>query len=132
MLQVAGDDVPKAPPSPPEGYAGAVNGSRHPWLEDREPKMSLLIVVDDATGSVTQAVFHTTEDIRSYLMLLESLVRQWGLPLAIYSDRYSAFKYNARQKTVPVETILFVGVIWESSRYLPPILRPNAEWNGCL
>ena len=37
-------------------------------------------------------------------MLLEGLVHQWGIPLALYSDRHSAFKYNARQKPVPVET----------------------------
>ena len=37
-------------------------------------------------------------------MLLEGLVRQWGIPLALYSDRHAAFKYNARQKPVPVET----------------------------
>ena len=90
--------------------------------------MSLLIAVDDATGSVAQAVFHTTEDTRSYLMLLESLVRQWGILLAIYSDRYSAFKYNARQKTVPVETIRFAGVIWELG--IQQIFAPSPQAKG--
>ena len=74
-----------------------------PGLEDRGPKLTLLIAVDDATGTVAQAVFHTTEDTRGYLVLLEGLVRHWGIPLALYSDRHSAFKYNARQKPVPVE-----------------------------
>ena len=61
-----------------------IDGSQHPWLEDRGPKLTLLIAVDDATGTVAQAVFRTTEDTRGYLVLLEGLVRQWGIPLALY------------------------------------------------
>ena len=90
--------------TPQEGMLVQIDGSQHPWLEDRGPKLTLLIAVDDATGTVAQAVFHTTEDTRGYLLLLEGQIRQWGIPLALYSDRHAAFKYNARQKPVPVET----------------------------
>ena len=38
------------------------------------------------------------------MVLLEGLIRQWAIPLALHSDRHAAFKYNARQKAVPVET----------------------------
>ena len=82
---------------PQEGMLVQIDGSNHPWLEDRGPKLTLLIAVDDATGTVAQAVFRTTEDTRGYLVLLEGLARQWGIPLALYSDRHAAFKYNARQ-----------------------------------
>ncbi len=75
-----------------------IDGSQHSWLEDLGPKLTLLIAVDDATGVVAQAVFRTTEDTRGYLVLLEGMVQQWGIPLALYSDRHSAFRYNARQK----------------------------------
>ena len=74
-----------------------IDGSHHPWLEDRGPRFVLLLAVDDATGAVAQAVFRTSEDNRGYLVLLEGLIRQWGIPLALYSDRHAAFKYNARQ-----------------------------------
>ena len=40
---------------------------------------------------------------RGYLVLLEGLVRQWGIPLALYSDRHAAFKYNACQGPVLYE-----------------------------
>ena len=89
---------------PEEGMLVQIDGSHHPWLEDRGPKLTLLIAVDDATSTVAQAVFRTGEDTRGYLVLLEGLIRQWGIPLALYSDRHSAFKYNARQKPVPVES----------------------------
>ena len=57
-----------------------IDGSHHPWLEDRGPKLTLLIAVDDATGVVAQAVFRTTEDTRGYLVLLEGLARAVGNP----------------------------------------------------
>ena len=96
---------------PQEGMLVQIDGSQHPWLEDRGPKLTLLIAVDDATGTVAQAVFRTTEDTRGYLVLIESLIRQCGIPLALYSDRHAAFKYNARQKPVPVETTQFARVM---------------------
>ena len=46
-----------------------IDGSQHPWLEDRGPKLKLLNAVDDATGTVSQAVFRITEDTRGYLVL---------------------------------------------------------------
>ena len=61
---------------PQEGMLVQIDGSHHPWLEDRGPKLTLLIAVDDATGTVAQAAFRTTEDTRGYLVLLEGLVRQ--------------------------------------------------------
>ena len=51
---------------PQEGMLVQIDGSQHPWLEDRGPKLTLLIAVDDATGVVAQAVFRTTEDTRGY------------------------------------------------------------------
>ncbi len=60
-------------------------------------------------------------------MLLEGLVRQWGIPLAIYSDRHAAFKYNARQKPVPVETTQFAGVLREMGIQQIFALSPQAK-----
>ena len=98
---------------PQEGMLIQVDGSPHPWLEERGPKFDLLLAVDDATGTVAQAVFRTTEDTRGYLVLLEGLVRQWGIPLALYSDRHAAFKYNARQGPVLYESTQFARVMRE-------------------
>ena len=83
--------------------------------------------MDDATGTVAQAAFRTTEDTRGYLVLLEGLVRQWGIPLALYSDRHSAFKYNARQKPVPVETTQFARVMRELGIQQIFALSPQAK-----
>ena len=112
---------------PQEGMLLQIEGSQHPWLEDRGPKLTLLIAVDDATGTVVQAVFRTTEDTRGYLMLLEGLVRQWGIPLALYSDRHAAFKYNARKKPVPVETTQFARVLRQIGIQQIYALSPQAK-----
>ena len=112
---------------PQEGMLVQIDGSQHPWLEDRGPKLTLLIAVDDATGEVAQAVFRTTEDTRGYMVLLEGLVSQWGMPLAIYSDRHAAFKYNARQKPVPTETTQFARVMRELGVQQIFALSPQAK-----
>ena len=98
---------------PREGMLIQVDGSPHPWLGELADKFVLLLAVDDATGTVDQAVFHHSEDTRGYLVLLEGLVRQWGIPLALYSDRHSAFKYSARQGPVLFESTQFATAMRE-------------------
>ena len=36
---------------PQEGMLVQIDGSHHPWLEDREPRFVLLLAVDNATGA---------------------------------------------------------------------------------
>ena len=45
--------------------------------------------------------------------MLEELVRRWGIPLALYSDRHAAFKHNARQGPVLYESTQFARVMRE-------------------
>ena len=112
---------------PQEGMLVQVDGSHHPWLEERGPKLVLHLAVDDATGTVAQAVFHTTEDTRGYLVLLEGLVRQWGIPLALYSDRHAAFKYNARQGPALFESTQFATVMQQLGIQQIFALSPQAK-----
>ena len=112
---------------PQEGMLVQIDGSHHSWLEDRGPKLVMLLAVDDATGVVAQAVFRPSEDTRGYLMLLEGLIRQWGIPLALYSDRHSAFMYNARKVPVPVETTQFASVMRELGIRQIFALSPQAK-----
>ena len=112
---------------PQEGMLIQVDGSPHPWLEERGPRFVILLAVDDATGIVAQAVFHTSEDTRGYLVLLEGLVRQWGIPLALYSDRHAAFKYNARQGPALYESTQFARVMRELGIQQIFALSPQAK-----
>ena len=49
---------------PQEGMLVQIDGSHHPWSEDRGPKLTLLVAVDDANSTVAQAVFRTGDDTR--------------------------------------------------------------------
>ena len=97
---------------PQSGMLVQLDG-HHAWLEDRGPKFALLLAVDDATGTVVNAVFRTGEDTRGYFMLLEGLIESWGLPLALYSHRHAVFKHNARQPETEAEATQFTRGLQE-------------------
>ena len=50
-----------------------MDGSHHPWLGDRMPPFTLLIAVDDATGTVVDALFCEKEDAHGYFLLIHGL-----------------------------------------------------------
>jgi len=82
---------------PQEGMMLQVDGSQHAWLEDRGPELTLLLAVDDATGTVPYGVFREQEDTHGYLLLMRSIVQRKGIPMALYSDRYSVFTYHSER-----------------------------------
>ena len=59
---------------PREGMLIQMDGSHHPWLGEQAPPFTLLIAVDDATGTVADALFCEQEDARSYFLLIQ---RAW-------------------------------------------------------
>lgn len=100
---------------PQEGMLLQVDGSHHPWLEDRGPRFVLLLAVDDATGTVVNALFRPEEDTRGYFRLMDGVIRHCGIPLAIYGDRHGVFKFNGkpRHHTQPVGPTQFTRAMGE-------------------
>ncbi len=78
---------------PREGMLIQMDGSEHDWLEGRGPWLTLLLAVDDATGTVPYAIFRVEEDTDGYFLLLEGVIRRRGIPLALYTNRHSVFKH---------------------------------------
>lgn len=76
-----------------------LDGSVHPWLEDRGPELTLLFAVDDAIGTIPHAVFREQEDTRGYFLLMDGVLRQEGIPLALYSDRHGVFQASWEFRT---------------------------------
>ena len=62
---------------PQEGMMLQIDGSHHPWLEDRGPRFVLLLAVDGATGTVANALFRPEEDTRGYFPLMEGIIRNY-------------------------------------------------------
>ena len=79
---------------PREGMLIQMDGSHHPWLGDQVPPFTLLIVVDDATGTVVDAFFCQQEDAHNYFLLMQSLIESCGIPVALYTDRHGVFKHT--------------------------------------
>jgi transposase len=77
---------------PQEGMLLQIDGSPHRWLEDRGPEFSLLMAIDDATGTVPCALFREQEDTVGYLQLMQGVIQNKGIPLALYSDRHVVFR----------------------------------------
>lgn len=84
---------------PRAGMLVQIDGSHHPWLQERGPALVLLHAIDDATGTVLGAVFREREDAAGYLMLLQQVATAHGLPIAVYTDHHGIFH---RSKQTPL------------------------------
>ena len=77
---------------PQEGMLLQLDGSHHAWLENRGPWLTLLLAIDDATGTVPYALFREQEDTPGYFELLKVIINRCGIPLGVYTDRDSIFQ----------------------------------------
>ena len=77
---------------PQEGMLLQLDGSYHAWLEDRGSWLTLLLAVDDATGTVPHGIFREREDTYGYFELLDGIITRHGIPLGVYTDRHSVFQ----------------------------------------
>jgi hypothetical protein len=76
-----------------------LDGSPHDWLEERGPRLTLLVAIDDANSEVPHGVFRQQEDDAGYLELLKAISQSHGLPMAVYTDRHTIFR-SPKQATV--------------------------------
>ena len=92
---------------PQEGMLLQLDGSPHAWLESRGPQITLLLAIDDATGTVPYALFREQEGTLGYFELLKVIINQCGIPLGVYTDRDSIFQVergpnNGSKDSVPL------------------------------
>jgi transposase len=71
-----------------------IDGSPHDWFEGRAEPCVLLVFIDDATGKLVQLLFVESESFFSYCQAAESYFRQFGKPVAFYSDKHGIFRVN--------------------------------------
>lgn len=77
-----------------------IDGSPHPWFEDREPRCTLLVFIDDATSAILGARFVHAETTQAYFELCKLYFKQYGLPEALYSDKCGVFRINTKDARV--------------------------------
>ena len=81
-----------------------IDGSPHDWFEGRGEYCTLLVFIDDASGWLTQLRFAPTETTLDYLRVLHDHIKAYGVPVALYSDKHSIFRINAKNADPAAET----------------------------
>ena len=89
-----------------------IDGSPHDWFEGRGDYCTLLVFIDDATGQLTQLRFAPTETTLDYMRVLHDHIVAHGVPAALYSDKHSIFRINAKEADPEAET-QFARAAWE-------------------
>src|SRR5512139_704362 len=91
---------------PQEGMLLQIDGSRHQWFGDDGPWLTLVLAIDDATGTVPYALFREQEDTEGYFRLMKGVIQRRGVPLGLYSDRYFVFCYSKPAEEAPGASVI--------------------------
>ena len=68
-----------------------MDGSHHPWLEERGPVLVLMGYIDDATNRV-YGQFYDYEGTIPAMDSFKRYAKKYGIPQSIYLDRHSTYK----------------------------------------
>ncbi|CAN7652601.1 ISNCY family transposase [Phenylobacterium sp. LjRoot219] len=71
-----------------------IDGSEHRWFEDRGPKCTLLVFIDDATSRLMHLQFVESESTFAYFAATRTYLEAHGKPVAFYSDKHSVFRVS--------------------------------------
>lgn len=80
-----------------------IDGSRHPWFEDRGPACTVLVFIDDATSRILRLHFSETETTTSYFEAMRGYFQQHGKPRAFYADRAAVFRAPVANRSGPTQ-----------------------------
>jgi len=85
----------KRPRKPCEGMMLHQDGSRHDWLSG-QPKLDLIVTMDDATSTIHSAFLVEEEGTASTLRALLETFSAVGLPASLYTDRGSHYFFTPK------------------------------------
>jgi transposase len=71
-----------------------IDGSDHAWFEERGPRCTLLVYIDDATGQLMELWFVPEETFFAYCEVSRHYIERYGKPVAFYSDKHGIFRVN--------------------------------------
>jgi len=96
-----------------------IDGCDHAWFEDRGPKCTLLVYVDDATSRLMELRFAASESAFDYFASTRSYLERHGKPVALYSDKASIFRVAASEPATGAGITQFSRALSEC------VFRPN-------
>ena len=71
-----------------------VDGSDHAWFEERGPRCTLLVMIDDATGQLGALLFVSHESFFGYGVAMQLYLAAHGRPGTLYRDKHGIFHVN--------------------------------------
>jgi transposase len=71
-----------------------IDGSDHTWFEERGPRCTLLVFIDDASGRLVELWFVPAETFFAYCEASRHYFERFGKPVAFYTDKNSIFRVN--------------------------------------
>jgi len=69
-----------------------IDGSHHWWFEDRDPKCTLLVYVDDTTSKLAHLRFAQSENAFDYFHATKAYLNEYEKPLSFYRDKHAVFR----------------------------------------
>lgn len=75
------------------------DGSHHDWFENGNP-CCLIYFIDDATSKITSARFEREETLEGYFEVLRAQLVDFGVPRALYTDRFSVFESSLKKENL--------------------------------
>lgn len=85
------------------GMLWQIDATPYAWLEEHTPAFALHAAIDDATGIVVGAVFRPNECREGYSVVMQQGIKEYGVPLGLYSDRHTIFRSPNEKLTVEQE-----------------------------
>lgn len=73
-----------------------IDGSDHWWFEERGPRCTLLVYIDDATSRLMHLQFVESESTFDYFAATRAYLQRHGKPVAFYSDKHGVFRVNTK------------------------------------
>ena len=74
-----------------------IDGSDYAWFEERGPRCTLLVFIDDATGQLLELWFVPHESFFGYAEAARHYFERYGKPMTFYSDKHGIFHVNTEQ-----------------------------------
>ena len=108
-----------------------IDGCDHEWFEDRGPRCTLLVYVDDATSRLMELRFVDSESTFDYFASTASYLHRHGKPVAFYSDRATIFRATGSEKRRKALLRSSAGRYRSSTSksFVRTHHRPRGEWS---
>jgi transposase len=103
-----------------------MDASVHAWTEGRGEEMVLITLIDDASNRLL-ARFYPAGTVETHFDLFGRWLRQYGRPLALYTDRHSIFAPQDKGRAVTVGQTQFGRALEELDIELIRAYSPQAK-----